>query len=61
MLHCRRQRRWKREMLGRDAIRRFDRLFKRSNQKNGAAPGERFGGNRIGARAHAHFVLNFFR
>ena len=40
MLHCRRQRRRKCEMLGRDAIRHFDRLFKRSNQKNGAAAGE---------------------
>ncbi len=61
MLNCRRQRLRKREMLGRDAIRRFDRLLKRSNQKTGAAPGERFGCNLICARARAHLVLNFFR
>ena len=61
MLHRRRQRRRERQMLGRDAIRRFDRLFKRIDQKNGAAPGECFGGNRICACACAHLVLNFFR
>ncbi len=39
-LHCRRQRRRESEMLGRDAIRYLDGLFKRRDEKNGAATGK---------------------
>jgi hypothetical protein len=40
VLHCRRQSRREREMLGRDAIRYLDSLLKRRDQKNGAATRE---------------------
>jgi hypothetical protein len=40
VLHCRRQSRRKREMLGRNAIRYLDSLVKRRDQKNGTATRE---------------------
>src|SRR5260370_34529851 len=48
-------------MLGRDAIRYLDSLVKRRDQKNGAAPRERLGGDGVCTRALLHLLLNSFR